>query len=136
VDHRPGRYGGQFHDPCRYLLTPLSLLAQMRAFHGARSGFRQLAGIPVLTSPLALTRSARRCFRKRSGNAGEPVEVFPFLGSSRLAETIDRFEVSLVLHGHAHNGAYKGSTRKGIPVYNCTLSVAKPEGRPYALLEI
>jgi uncharacterized protein len=68
--------------------------------------------------------------------AGEPAEVFPFLGSSRLAETIDRFEVSLVLHGHAHNGAYKGSTRKGIPVYNCTRSVAKPEGRPYALLEI
>jgi uncharacterized protein len=68
--------------------------------------------------------------------AGEPAEVFPFLGSSRLAETIDRFEVSLVLHGHAHNGAYKGSTRRGIPVYNCTRSVAKPEGRPYALLEI
>jgi uncharacterized protein len=68
--------------------------------------------------------------------AGEPVEVFPFLGSSRLAETIDRFEVSLVLHGHAHNGTYKGSTRKGIPVYNCALSVAKPEGRPYALLDV
>ncbi|HEV7872573.1 MAG TPA: metallophosphoesterase, partial [Enterovirga sp.] len=36
--------------------------------------------------------------------AGEPLEIFPFLGSSRLAETIDRFRVSAVVHGHAHRG--------------------------------
>jgi Icc-related predicted phosphoesterase len=68
--------------------------------------------------------------------AGEASEVFPFLGSSRLAETIDRFDVSLVVHGHAHHGTYSGSTQKGIPVYNCARPVAKPSGRPYALLEV
>jgi uncharacterized protein len=68
--------------------------------------------------------------------AGEPVELFPFLGSSRLAETIDRFEVRAVLHGHAHHGSYGGTTEKGIPVYNCAQPVVKESGRPYALMEI
>ena len=67
---------------------------------------------------------------------GEPKEIFPFLGSSRLAETIDRFGVSAILHGHAHMGTYAAATDKGIPVYNCARSVEKPSGRPYALIEI
>jgi Icc-related predicted phosphoesterase len=67
---------------------------------------------------------------------GEPKEIFPFLGSSRLAETIDRFGVGAVLHGHAHQGTYAAATPKGIPVYNCARSVAKPGGRPYALIEV
>jgi Icc-related predicted phosphoesterase len=68
--------------------------------------------------------------------AGEPPEIFPFLGSSRLAETIDRFRVSAVVHGHAHRGAYEGRTPGGAPVYNVAAHVEKPTGRPYALLEI
>jgi Icc-related predicted phosphoesterase len=68
--------------------------------------------------------------------AGEVPELFPFLGSSRLAETIDRYQVSAVLHGHAHHGTYGGATGRGIPVYNCARHVAKENGRPYALIEI
>jgi uncharacterized protein len=68
--------------------------------------------------------------------AGEPPEIFPFLGSSRLAETIDRFKVSAVVHGHAHHGAYQGRTPGGAPVYNVAMHIEKPSGRPYALLEI
>jgi hypothetical protein len=67
---------------------------------------------------------------------GEPLEIFPFLGSSRLAETIDRFPVTAVVHGHAHRGVYKGQTPAGIPVYNVARDIEKPTGRPYALLEI
>lgn len=67
---------------------------------------------------------------------GEPLEIFPFLGSSRLAETIDRFKVSAVVHGHAHRGAYQGRTPGGAPVYNVAQHIEKPTGRPYALLEI
>src|SRR3989442_933727 len=33
---------------------------------------------------------------------GEPLEIYPFLGSSRLEEPISRYPVSLVVHGHAH----------------------------------
>src|SRR5215813_6149158 len=68
--------------------------------------------------------------------AGEPPEIFPFLGSSRLAETIDRFKVSAVVHGHAHHGRYEGRTPGGSPVYNVAFAIEKPTGRPYALLEI
>lgn len=69
---------------------------------------------------------------------GEPPEIFPFLGSSRLGDAIDRFEnVSAVVHGHAHRGSYEGRTRAGIPVYNCAqFVVQKRFERPYALLEI
>jgi uncharacterized protein len=67
---------------------------------------------------------------------GEPTEIQPFLGSSRLAETIDRFPVKAVLHGHAHHGTYSGRTARGIPVYNCAQGVPKESGKPYALIEV
>lgn len=67
---------------------------------------------------------------------GEPPEIWPFLGSSRLAETIDRFPVKAVFHGHAHHGSFAGQTRTGVPVYNCAFPVAKDSGRPYALVEV
>ena len=67
---------------------------------------------------------------------GEPPEIFPFLGSSRLAETIDRFKVNAVVHGHAHRGAYEGSTPAGMPVFNVARQIEKPTGKPYALLQI
>src|SRR3954469_13974198 len=69
---------------------------------------------------------------------GEPLEIYPFLGSSRLAHAVDRFEnVKAVVHGHAHRGSYQGQTPGGVPVYNCAQYVVEPAfGRPYALLEI
>jgi Icc-related predicted phosphoesterase len=69
--------------------------------------------------------------------AGEPEAIFPFLGSSRLAETIDRFDgIQAVVHGHAHHGTYEGRTRKGIPVFNVAAQIPKPTGKPYALIEV
>ncbi|MGK9169551.1 metallophosphoesterase [Inquilinus limosus] len=67
---------------------------------------------------------------------GEPLEIYPFLGSSRLAETIDRFTVSAVVHGHAHRGVYQGQTPGGAPVYNVAWAIMKPSDRPYALIEL
>lgn len=68
--------------------------------------------------------------------AGEPSEIYPFLGSSRLAEVIDRFNVQAVVHGHAHHGKYEGRTPGGVPVYNVASHIEKPTGRPYGLIEI
>lgn len=69
---------------------------------------------------------------------GEPLEIYPFLGSSRLAHAIDRFDnVKAVVHGHAHRGTYSGHTPGGVPVFNCAQFVVETAfGRPYALLEI
>jgi Icc-related predicted phosphoesterase len=70
--------------------------------------------------------------------AGEPLEIFPFLGSSRLAETIDHFDVNVVFHGHAHHGTFEGKTTKGTPVYNCCMQLVKKVNpdQPYALVQV
>ena len=69
---------------------------------------------------------------------GEPIEIFQYLGSQRLADAIDRFDhVRAVVHGHAHHGSYEGRTKAGTPVYNVAQFVCREKfGRPYALLEI
>lgn len=69
---------------------------------------------------------------------GEPAEIMPFLGSSRLAAAIDRFDnVAFAVHGHAHRGSYRGATPGGVPVYNCAQPVVQAQcGRSYALIEI
>jgi Icc-related predicted phosphoesterase len=69
---------------------------------------------------------------------GEPPEIFPFLGSSRMAETIDRFDnVRLAVHGHAHRGSYAGRTPRGVPVHNCAAPLLMQcFGRPYTIFEL
>ena len=66
----------------------------------------------------------------------EPLEIYPFLGSSRLAETIDRFQVSAIVHGHAHRGRYEGRTPGGQRVYNVARFIEKPNGKPYGIIEV
>ena len=53
--------------------------------------------------------------------SGEPPEIYPFLGSSRLEDPLNRYPVSAVFHGHAHRGALEGRTREGSPVYNVAM---------------
>jgi Icc-related predicted phosphoesterase len=66
----------------------------------------------------------------------EPLEIYPFLGSSRLAETIDRFTVSAIVHGHAHRGRFEGHTPGGQKVYNVARHIEKPNGKLYAIIEV
>jgi Icc-related predicted phosphoesterase len=69
---------------------------------------------------------------------GEPMEIYPFLGSSRLSEVIDRFGAVMAIHGHAHHGTGVGKTTGGIPVYNCALNLcsAMDGGLPYRVLDV
>lgn len=70
---------------------------------------------------------------------GEPVEIHPWLGSSRLEEPLSRFQVSAVVHGHAHKGAPEGTTATGIPVYNVSVSVLKaayPDRPTFRIIEV
>jgi Icc-related predicted phosphoesterase len=70
---------------------------------------------------------------------GEPLEIFPFLGSSRLEEPINRYEVSAVLHGHAHHGSPEGRTSTNIPVYNVSMSLLRrtyPDRPAFRILEV
>ena len=70
---------------------------------------------------------------------GEPLEIFPFLGSSRLEEPLNRYAVAAVFHGHAHRGALEGRTREGIPVYNVAaplLRRSQPDQPPFRIVTL
>jgi Icc-related predicted phosphoesterase len=69
---------------------------------------------------------------------GEPAEIWPYLGSSRLAEVIDRHQAAMALHGHAHHGQLDGKTTAGVPVHNVAMSLlmAQNAGKPYRVFEI
>jgi len=61
---------------------------------------------------------------------GEPEQIFPYLGSSRLSEVVDRHGANMVIHGHAHHGALCGKTTAGIPVHNVALSLLQNQPLP------
>ena len=63
---------------------------------------------------------------------GEAPEISPFLGTSRLAEVIDRHGADLVVHGHAHNGKLDGHTTGGIPVHNVAITLLQSQQPPTA----
>lgn len=70
---------------------------------------------------------------------GEPLEIFPYLGSSRLEEPLTRYPVTAVIHGHAHNGSLEGRTAAGTPVYNVAMPLLKkcrPEQPPFRVIEV
>lgn len=70
---------------------------------------------------------------------GEPSEITPFLGNSRLAEPLGRYPVDAVFHGHAHHGSPEGRTPTGTPVYNVAMPLMKrafPESPPFRVLDL
>jgi uncharacterized protein len=69
---------------------------------------------------------------------GEPREIYPFLGSSRLGQVADRCGATLVIHGHAHAGTFRGRTPGGVPVYNVAASVLRRMDPPraYAVFDL
>lgn len=62
--------------------------------------------------------------------SGESPEIYPFLGTSRLAEVIDRHGADLVVHGHAHHGTLDGRTTAGIPVHNVAITLLQAQQKP------
>jgi Icc-related predicted phosphoesterase len=65
---------------------------------------------------------------------GEPPEIFPFLGSSRLEEPLNRHPVTVIFHGHAHHGSPEGRTQQHVPVYNVALPLLRrvfPDQPPF-----
>jgi Icc-related predicted phosphoesterase len=71
--------------------------------------------------------------------AGEPLEIYPFLGSSRLEEPLNRYAPSVVFHGHAHRGQPAGATSTGVPVYNVAMPLLRrtfPDQLPFRVVEV
>jgi Icc-related predicted phosphoesterase len=57
--------------------------------------------------------------------AGEPPEIYPFLGCYQLGQAIDSAPTALALHGHAHHGTERGTTPGGVRVRNVAHPVIK-----------
>jgi Icc-related predicted phosphoesterase len=70
---------------------------------------------------------------------GEAPEIFPFLGSSRLEDPLNRYPVAAIFHGHAHRGSPEGVTKAGIPVFNVAKSLLQniiSDAPPFKIFEI
>jgi Icc-related predicted phosphoesterase len=69
---------------------------------------------------------------------GEPKEIQAWLGTTRLEEPLDRYEVTATFHGHAHFGTLEGRTRGGVPVYNVAQRLLRANGheRGFRVVEI
>lgn len=69
---------------------------------------------------------------------GEPEAIHPFLGCSRLEEPLNRREVLVAFHGHAHIGTLEGETSTGVKVYNVSKPVLQKAGyeKPFFLYEV
>ena len=63
---------------------------------------------------------------------GEPRGILPFLGTDRLAAPILEHHPNVVLHGHAHAGAFEGAVGD-VPVYNVAVPVL---GRDFFVFEL
>ena len=97
-----------------------------------------------LEAALARLRTTRRVAVMhyspvRATVEGEPAEIFPYLGSSRLEEPINRYRCSADFHGHAHRGTAEGRTSAGVPVYNVAMPLMarlNPDRPPYLVVEL
>lgn len=97
-----------------------------------------------LESALARLRTSRRIVLLHYAPIqatvdGEPPEIFAYMGSGRLEDPINRYGADAVFHGHAHRGAAEGTTTKGIPVFNVSVSLLRrqfPNLPPYRMFEV
>ncbi|MER6420898.1 metallophosphoesterase [Streptomyces sp. NPDC001137] len=108
-----GRCAGEFGEPVMKEFVRYS----RRCADGLRTGLRELARAECDVR-IALTHFSP----VPDTLAGEPLEIYPFLGSYLLAEAIDAEGADLAVHGHAHAGTERGMTSGGVQVRN----VAQP----------
>jgi Icc-related predicted phosphoesterase len=117
-----GRSGSDFGEPEQ----------KAWARHGRASAdalTRALESLPPVDIKVSLTHFAP----VEATLAGEPPEIWAFLGNYRLAEAIDAAGCDLAVHGHAHAGSEKGVTAGGVPVRNVAQPVIRAAYARYDL---
>ncbi|MBT2442601.1 metallophosphoesterase [Streptomyces sp. ISL-36] len=120
----PGRSAGEFGEPVMKAFVRHS----RDCAQGLDRALRELADQECATR-IALTHFSPI----PDTLAGEPPEIFPFLGSYLLAEAMDGAGADLAVHGHAHLGTEHGVTPGGVRVRN----VAQPViGRAFAIYHL
>ncbi|MEU9981908.1 metallophosphoesterase [Streptomyces sp. NPDC050856] len=119
-----GRSGGEFGEP----VMKEFIRYTRRCADGLRDSLTMLSEADCAVR-IALTHYAP----VPDTLAGEPLEIYPFLGSYLLAEAVDEAGADLAVHGHAHMGTEHGMTSAGVRVRN----VAQPViGRAFAVYHL
>ncbi|MGW7270889.1 metallophosphoesterase family protein [Streptomyces sp. NPDC054864] len=119
-----GRCGSEFGEP----LMKEFIRYTRRCAEGLRASLHELAEQGCDTR-VALTHFAP----VPDTLAGEPLEIYPFLGSYLLAEAVDEAGADLAVHGHAHAGTEHGMTSGGVPVRNVAQPVIRKAFNVYHL---
>ncbi|MEU7648049.1 metallophosphoesterase family protein [Streptomyces huasconensis] len=119
-----GRSGSEFGEP----LMKEFIRYTRRCAEGLRTSLAELAEQGCDTR-VALTHFAPVA----DTLAGEPLEIYPFLGSYLLAEAVDEAGADLAVHGHAHAGTEHGMTSGGVPVRNVAQPVIRKAFNVYHL---
>ncbi len=122
-----GGYGGGFWPEEMAESPPLHRATQAVAVRARREAARLDATLAAATTDID-ARIVLLHYSPTSSTLGrEPSVKYWMLGNIELARVIDRHDVDLVVHGHAHLGNPAGQTIGGTPVRN----VASPViGRP------
>lgn len=119
-----GRSGSEFGEP----LMKEFIRYTRRCADGLRTSLRELA------EQECEARVALMHFAPVADTlAGEPLEIYPFLGSYLLAEAVDEAGADLAVHGHAHAGSEHGMTSGGVPVRNVAQPVIRKAFNVYHL---
>lgn len=114
----PGRSGSEFGEP------------EMKAFMRHSRQLAELLGRALKELDADFRVALTHYSPVEDTLAGEPREIYPFLGSYFLAEAVDSGSANLAVHGHAHAGTEKGRTPGGVPVRNVAMPVLR---RAYAV---
>jgi Icc-related predicted phosphoesterase len=117
----PGRCGSEFGEP------------EMKAFVGHSRQLAETLGTALNGLRADILVALTHYSPVPETLAGEPPEIYAFLGSYFLAEAADSAGVDLYIHGHAHAGTECGTTPGGAPVRNVALPVLR---RSYAVYEL
>ncbi|WP_432099176.1 metallophosphoesterase family protein [Streptomyces sp. WAC 04229] len=119
-----GRSAGEFGEP----LMKEFVRTTRRSADSLRRALEELAGRDCAVR-IALTHFSPVA----DTLAGEPLEIYPFLGSYLLAEAIDTAGADLAVHGHAHLGTEHGMTAGGVRVRNVAQPVIRRAFNVYQL---
>ncbi|MFY1672897.1 metallophosphoesterase family protein [Plantactinospora sp. WMMB334] len=114
-------FGGGFAGRCASAFGE----PEMKAFVGTTSAIADQLGEALREMECDLRVALTHYAPVPDTLAGEPLEIYPFLGSYLLGQAIDSAPTDLALHGHAHAGSERGTTPGGVRVRNVAHPVIK-----------
>ena len=120
-------FGGGFADRCASAFGE----PEIKAFVGTTAGAADKLGAALRSLSCDVRVALTHYAPVPDTLAGEPLEIYPFLGSYLLGAAIDSAPTTLAVHGHAHAGTERGTTPGGVRVRNVAHPVIRQAFRVF-----